>query len=85
MLNHALDQEVDGSTLVMLANSGTVEQLKLCGFKTVKQQLHLRKLLLSTNLQSTTPGIPVSAKAGKLTLSAIKDMSPEDKHLYLIK
>ena len=72
----------------MLANSGSIEQLRLCGFKTVKQQLHLRKLL-SNQSTVTTPTCSstaaVSVKAGKLSMSAIKDMSPEDKHLYLIK
>ena len=76
----------------MLANTGTVEQLKLCGFKTLKQQLLLRKLLVSSSsaTPSSTPSAPAAlspgtSTGGKLTLSAMKTMSSEDKQLYLIK
>ena len=85
-----LDQEVDGETLVMLAHSGSMEQLRLCGFKTIKQQLSLRKLIspssLTTSTSSATAPVTLSSsKAGKLSLASIKGMSSEDKHLYLIK
>ena len=68
----------------MLATSGSIDQMKLCGFKTVNQQLKLRKLIASPN-PSAPQALLAVAKSGKLTLSVIKSLSPEDQKLYLIK
>ena len=62
----------------MLATSGSVDQMKLCGFKTVNQQLKLRKLIASPNPSAPQASLAAAksslaaAKSGKLTLSAIR-------------
>ena len=43
-----LEQEIDGETLPMLINCGTIEQLHACGLKTIKEQMQLRKIFDST-------------------------------------
>lgn len=91
-----VDEEVDGETLLTLANFGSMEQLKACGFATVKQQMRLRKLLLSVPASQSASSTSLPAHSacasaivhhhtGKLTLGEIKQMSVEEKHLYLIK
>ena len=82
-------EEVDGETLLMLSSCATMEQLKACGLRTVKQQLLLRKLLSpvqhSVAAASSTPAGGTVASNSKLTISAMKAMSEEDRRLYLIK
>ena len=82
-------EEVDGETLLMLSSCATMEQLKACGLRTVKQQLLLRKLLSpvqhSVAAASSTPASGTVAGTSKLTISAMKAMSEEDRRLYLIK
>lgn len=82
-----LDQEVDGETLLLLSSSGSVDQLRACGFKTIKEQLKLKKLLSE---EPTQPSMAMDVKpnyksTSKLTLSEMKCMSPDDKRLYLSK
>ena len=59
--------------------------MKACGLTTVKQQLKL-KCLLSSHLK-TEPEVPAHAVSvhGKLSMSAIKQLTPEERQLYLMK
>ena len=50
--NTSLEQDVDVETLLMLSTTGGIDQLVDCGFKTVKQQMTLRKLLASCSSSS---------------------------------
>ena len=60
--------------------------MKACGLRTVKQQLPLKRLLLST---TEVPAHVTTAKSasghGKLSMSALKQLTPEEKRLYLMK
>ena len=82
-------EEVDGETLLMLSSCAIMEQLKACGLRTIKQQLLLRKFLSpvqnSTAAANSTPASGTVASTSKLTISAMKAMSEEDRWLYLIK
>lgn len=44
---YILAQEVDGETLISLGACATMEQLSSCGLRTVKQQLALKRMVLS--------------------------------------
>jgi len=82
---------VDGETLQMLADNGSMDQLKSCGFIKVKDQLKLQKLLggdydsSSKGLQLTRSNNVTVSSNGKLTLAEMKKLTPEEKRLYLIK
>ena len=39
-----IENEVDGETLRMLVNYASVEQMQLCGLKTIKDQMKLKKV-----------------------------------------
>jgi len=85
-----LDQEVDGETLLLLSSSGSVDQLKACGFKTIKEQLKLKKLLSEESEQLYMARHTIDTKSkttscSKLTLSEMRCMSADDKRLYLSK
>lgn len=91
MLVLPVDEDVDGEAILMLADNGSVDQLKSCGFIKIKDQLKLRKLLGSYNdsfskgkhlMQSSN--ITISSN-GKLTLAEMKKLSPDEKRLYLMK
>jgi len=89
-----IEKEVDGETLELLRDTGApMDQLAMCGFKAIKHQLKIKKLLLSTPA-SSVPALPppeLEAKLQrrpsnlKLSREEIKNLSPEDKHVYLIK
>lgn len=85
-----LEQKVDGETLVLLGTCATMEQLSSCGLKTIKQQLHLKRLVQSfntcTQLQGCTSakGIIKGEKAKKLTREEINSLPPEEKRVYLM-
>lgn len=79
-------------------NCASVEQLKACGLKTVKDQMKLRKLfhslssLTSSNVSNCT-STPSSfdsvstctPKSRKLTLKEMKTLSSEERRMYLSK
>jgi hypothetical protein len=95
------DQEVDGDTLQMLLTCASMEQLQACGLKTVKAQMHFRKVA-GTFVWGSSPG-PSTPSRGcsvtsnsstisdapnrtqKLRMKEIKQLSPEEKRLYLMK
>ena len=73
---------MDGETLVLMSNHGTMEQLSACGLKTIKQQLLFRNLMKSQPVYEVNG----SHQSGyKLSMLALKNMKEEDKRLYLIK
>ena len=67
----------------MLVRCGSMEQMKACGLTSVKQQLKLKQLL-SPQLKAEVPTHAVSVH-GKLSMSAIKKLTPEERRLYLMK
>ena len=83
----SLQQEIDGETLETLANGGgSVEQLNLCGLRTVKQQLQLMKLLVPiTAAAVASPTTVMPSTSGKLMREEMKKMTPKEKCIYLIK
>ena len=79
---------MDGETLMMLSICASEAQLRACGLRTVKQQLHLRKLVSNmcthpTPITSTT--LASTSADSKLTMSAMRAMTPEERWLYLMK
>ena len=78
------EQDVDGDTLLMLSTSGTIEQLKACGFTTVKQQMMLKRLLSTTAPASGSITPVASSRVRKLKKKEINDLSPQDKSVYLM-
>lgn len=74
------DQQVDGKTLPLLSCSGSIEQLKICGFKTIKDQLTLKEVISEddgSNLKKTNsirPTGEAKPSSSKLTLSEMKCM-----------
>ena len=84
---------MDGETLMMLTTCASVEQLRACGLRTVKQQLYLRKLVSGmspptstvTAMSPPTSIMTATVTGNKLTMSAMRAMSEEDRRLYLIK
>lgn len=89
-----LDQDVDGDTLLMLSTCGSIDQLVACGFKTVKQQMMLEKILASTcsstagsvgSSSGSTVSVAVSPQPPrKLKKKELNDLSPQDKTVYLM-
>ena len=81
---------MDGETLVMLADQGSVEQLRECGLPTIKHQMKLKKFLQSINPPAflptpvTTPTTPCTQDR-KLTKAELSKLPPEEKQTYLIK
>ena len=71
----------------MLSTCASVEQLRACGLRTIKQQMYLRKLISATNTQMNTCKATTAAACAdnKPTMSAMKAMSEEERRLYLIK
>lgn len=61
--------------------------MRECGLTTVKQQLTLKKLLpMKEATPLTSSPIPSrKSESGKLSMPEIKKLTPEEKHLYLIK
>ena len=90
-----VDKEVDGETLILLAQGGTMEQLGKCGLKSIKDQLKLKmivKQLLppppTVDKTSATPAVvgpQVQLQDRKLTLKEAALLSPEEKQMYLIR
>lgn len=81
-----IEQQVDGGALIMLAKHGSMEQLQACGFKTVKEQLILKKLVSEEDETSVSKaGCTLSTNDHKLTISEMKQMKDEEKYMYLIK
>ena len=72
----------------MLSSSGTQDQYKACGLRTVKDQMKLRKLLgphnVSPHPQSSCSSAGTTTTGGKLSLKEMKILSPEDKQVYLM-
>lgn len=58
---YVLEQEIGGEDLLELAGSGTLEQLRECGLKTVSQQLKLRRILSACNVTSSSSDSDSSA------------------------
>lgn len=85
----AADEEVDGSTLWMLGTSGSSEQLKRCGLKTLKEEMKLKRMILEMGTSSKPSQQIVSSCAStadrKLKSSEMKQLVPEEKRTYLIK
>ena len=69
----------------MLAACGSVEQMKACGLRTVKQQLQLKRLLSTTEVPAHITTAKSASGHGKLSMSTLKQLTPEEKRLYLIK
>jgi len=81
----------------MLGSYATLEMLNSCGLCTLKQQLLLRKLLLTAQAgcDISNPGVDASkvkqngaskeTRNGKLTMKAIKEMDETEKHIYYAK
>ena len=81
----------------MLSTSGSVDQLLTCGFKTVKQQMMLRKLMTTTYCSSaeactSSGGSTMSLSSSnspmqptrKLKKKELNSLSPQDKSVYLM-
>ena len=85
---------MDGDTLLMLSTTGSIDQLRACGLKKVKQQMTLKKLLgsccsssvvISSSGGSTTSSVSMSPQpAKKLTKKELDALSPQDKSVYLM-
>ena len=91
-------QEVDGDSIVMLQKAGTVEQLSICGFNTIKKQMKFKKAVMLFECDSSsTPSaadsgltvnvkdekFEVSSKRHKLTKTELNQLPAEEKRLYL--
>ena len=70
-----LKQDVDGETLLMLSTTGSIDQLVACGFKTVKQQMTLRKLLASCSSSSMVMS-SMAAGSSSASTASISSGSP---------
>lgn len=68
----------------MLANQGSLEQMQACGLKTVRQQMHLKKLA-SSAVSGDTSSSTTNVDDCKLSIAAMKQMKKEEKYIYLIK
>ena len=81
----------------MLTSLGSVEQYKPCGLITVKDQMRLKKLIgkcqtpsesqsdgRSKSSASSTRSDPTIPSRGKLSKRYLKDLTPEDKRVYLM-
>lgn len=75
----------------MLLTRGSIEQLRVCRPPTVKEQLKFERLFRKSSEESanastiaTSPDTLVPP-SHKLTLVQLKHLSPEDKHIYLMK
>ena len=76
---------MDGETLLMLAEQGSVEQLKECGLTTIKHQMKLKKFLQS--IPPPPPAFlptPVTTPTPS-TKAELSKFPPEEKQTYLIK
>lgn len=92
-----VDEEVDGETLILLAQEGTMEQLGKCGLKSIKDQLKLKKIVkqllppppaVDKTSATLTPAVVdphVQLQDRKLTLKEAALLSPEEKQMYLIR
>jgi hypothetical protein len=74
----------------MLCTSGTTQQYTMCGLKTVKQQMKLKKLILKPKIPSSIPSTSTATsdqvtpkRQGKLSKRKIAELTPEDKRMYL--
>lgn len=85
---------MDGETLLMLASHGSIEQMKACGLKTVRQQMDLKKLISSAvNYHDESSSFNSSSLSTtkfnvddrKLSRKAMQEMTKEEKYIYLIK
>ena len=68
---------MDGEILIMLTTCASVEQLRACGLRTVKQQLYLWNLVSGTSPQiaTLTVNATVNSTDGKPTRAAMKAMT----------
>lgn len=95
-----LEQEVDGETLPMLVNCGSIDQLKACGLQTIGNQMKLRKLFMSLTPAAAASPVNVSSpsfvsdistttststSSRKLKRTELKQLTPTQKHIYLMK
>ena len=91
------DQEIDGDTMQMMLTCASMEQLQACGLKTVKAQMHFRKVA-GTFMWGSSPAPSVRSETSgsstisstpsrtqKLKMKEIKQLTPEEKRLYLMK
>ena len=84
----AAAEEVDGKTLIHLANHGSVEELKASGFNTIKTQVNLKMLLCQKTISKEEPVAAVFChqhKPRKLTRDEIKGLEEGDRKLYLFR
>jgi predicted ATPase len=87
-----IEQGIDGETLQILAEEGSVGQLRECGLTKIKDQLKLKRLIKhSTCTAATMPPAASSntnhsvAQDRKLEKKEIASLPPEEKKAYLIK
>ena len=81
---------MNGETLIMLANHGSLEQMQACDLKTVRQQMDSRKralsaLSLNSSINASTSSLTTNVDDRKLSMTAMKQMKKEEKYIYLIK
>ena len=88
---------MDGDSIVMLQKAGTIEQLNICGFNTIKKQMKFKKavMLLECDSSSTPSAadsgltvnanekFKVSSKRHKLTKTELNQLPAKEKRLYL--
>ena len=89
---------MDGDSIVMLQKAGTIEQLSICGFNTIKKQMKFKKavMLLECDSSSTPSAadsgftvnanyekFKISSKCHKLTKTELNQLPAEEKRLYL--
>lgn len=95
-----VEEGVDGETLLMLVtmgSMGSMEQYKACGLATVKDQMKLRKLIgnlsrpsadassqSSASQSSTSSYTGTTPSRGKLNKEMLRELTPEDKRVYLM-
>ena len=86
-----IEQGIDGETLQILAEEGSVGQLRECGLTKIKDQLKLKRLIKhSTCTAATMPPAASNtnhsvAQDRKLEKKEIASLPPEEKKAYLIK
>ena len=89
-----LGEEVDGKTLLHLANHGSIEELKATGFTTIKTQVNLKMLLRQApepaavsmeEKPSTSTTAVFKHKPRKLSRDEIKSLEEGDRRLYLFR
>ena len=84
------EQNVDGDTLQMVSEQGSYDQLKVCGLKTVADQMKLRKLITKDSRSTVSMCKSEATTLGefpgrKFIKPELNELSSEDIKVYIMK